>query len=260
MAGKSTYGGTKNNMKFQRAMLGILSFLCLAVASSWAQDKNTASSGGKQLTIEELFLQSVEFQILREKAFSDDLETKLTSLTKLEEMVNGGSLGENAVQIEFVLEYLGMEGVGRTVRENHRQVNNFPEVRRRSAQLLGLMGSKTEGQVAESAKRALVSMLLTDNDKMVKSEAVYALGVMDLEDESEAIQAIVFALETEDPTRPDNNFGYAVVLALEKIAIRNDGIKDPAAYRALVRISSGNYLKTVKEKANKVLDLLAGKK
>lgn len=247
-------------MKIQRAALGIGLLLCISVMPSWSQDKNTSSTGGKQLTIEELFLQSVEFQILREKAFSEDLEMKLSSLTKLEEMINGGSIGENAVQVEFVLEYLAMEGVGRSVREDHRLVNNFPEVRRRSAQLLGLMGSKTDGQVAETAKKALVSILLTDNEKMVKSEAVYALGVMGLNENNEAVQAIVFSLESEDPTRPDNNFGYAVVLALEKIAIKNNGIRDPAAYRALVRIAQGNYLKTVKEKANKVMDLLSGKK
>lgn len=251
--------GLKNNMKFQRAALVIVPLLCLAVLPSWSQDKN-ASSSGRQLTIEELFLQSVEFQILREKAFSEDLEMKISSLQKLEEMINGGSISQNAVQVEFVLEYLAMEGVGRTVREDRRQVNNFPEVRRRAAQLLGLMGSKTDGQVAEAAKRSLISILLTDNEKMVKSEAVYALGVMGLNENNVAVQSIVFALEQEDPTRPDNNFGYAVVLALEKIATKNNGIKDPAAYRALVRIAQGNYLKTVKEKANKVMDLLAGKK
>jgi hypothetical protein len=34
------------------------------------------------------------------------------------------------------------------------------------------------------------------------------------------------------------------------------GIKDPAAYRTLVKIAQGNYLRTVKNKALQVLETL----
>ena len=43
------------------------------------------------MTIEELFLKSVEMQILREKAFSDDYEIKISALDDLEKKVNDGS-------------------------------------------------------------------------------------------------------------------------------------------------------------------------
>jgi hypothetical protein len=247
-------------MKFQRSALATASILCLLVLPSWSQDKASSPAGSRQLTIEELFLQSVEFQILRQQAFSDDLKTKLDALTKLKKMVDTGITGDSAVQVEFVLEYLAMEGVGRTVREDRRVLNNFPEVRRQSAQILGILATKAEGQVAQGAKRSLISILLNDTDKMVKAEAVYALGGMSSENNMDAVQAIVFALESEDITRPDNNFGYAVVLALERVAKQNSSIKDPSFFRALVRISQGNYLKTVKEKADSVLKYLAEKK
>jgi HEAT repeat protein len=217
-----------------------------------AQDAKPAAS--KDITIEQLFLKSVEFQILREKAFSDDYEIKMGALDDLEKKINDGSYGANDQQVEFVLEYLSMEGSARTSREAGRLVNNFPEVRRRAAGMLGRLGT-------EDAKNALVRVLLIDEEPMVKAEAAYALGVTGKNANNEVVQALAFAYEREDPQRPDNNFGYALVLSIEKLSAKTPGgLKDPAAYRMLVKIAQGNYLRTVKTKALQVLDQLKGTK
>ena len=89
---------------------------------------------GKEITIEELFLKSVEFQILREKAFADDYDLKMSALDDLEKKINDGSYTGSDQQVEFVLEYLALEGSAHTTRENGRLMNNFPEVRRRAAE------------------------------------------------------------------------------------------------------------------------------
>jgi hypothetical protein len=47
-----------------------------------------------------------------------------------------------------------------------------------------------------------------------------------------------------------------MVLAFEKLARATGGLKDPAAFRALVKISQGNYLATVKAKALAVLEAM----
>ena len=91
---------------------------------------------------------------------------------------------------------------------------------------------------------------------MVKAEAAYALGVIGLNKDNEVVQALAFVYNREDPTRPDNNLGYALCLAVEKIAKKTGGINDPSAYQMLVRIAQGNYLRTVKTKALQVLDEL----
>jgi HEAT repeat protein len=148
-----------------------------------------------------------------------------------------------------VLEYLAMEGTGRRVRENARMVNYFPEVRRRAANLLGRLGG-------EKARNALISVLIIDDEPMVKAEAAYALGVVGLNGDNDTVKAILFTLQQEDPSTPDNNLGYAICLALEKIAKRNGGIKEPEAYRALVRIAQGPYIRTVKQKALATLEEL----
>ena len=231
--------------------------LVLGAQTTSSQDSTQAGStqaGSREITIEELFLKSVEFQILREKAASDDFEIKMSALDDLEKKVAGGVAQSDAPQIEFVLEYLAMEGSGRISRESGRQVNNFPEVRRRAANLLGRVGT-------EESKDALIRVLLIDDEPIVKSEAAYALGVLGMNPNNEVVKALEFAYNREDPTQPDQNFGYAVSLAIEKLAQKTPGgIKDPDAYRLLVKIAQGNYLRTVKMKALQVLDELKSSK
>ncbi len=224
--------------------------LCMgpAVLSPAQQQSSDTNAQNKELTIEELFLQSVEFQILREKAYSDDYEIKMSALDDLDKKISDGSYKSGDQQVEFVLEYLVLEGSGRTTREGGRLVNNFPEVRRRAANILGRVGT-TE------AKNALVRVLLIDQEPAVKAEAAYGLGVIGKNDNNDVVQALAFTYNKEDPTKPDNNFGYALCLAIEKLAKKTPGgIKDPAAYQMLVRIAQGNYLRTVKAKAMQVLD------
>ena len=211
-----------------------------------------AQSTQRELTVEELYLRDIEFQILSEKAFSDNREIKLDVLDEIEAMIEDGTV-DDPDKVEFVLEYLGMEGTARRVRESARLINYYPEVRRRSANLLGRLGGAR-------AKDALVSILLIDDEPMVKAEAAYALGVIGMNDGNEVVQALLYTLENEDPQMPDNNLAYAVCLAVEKIVEANDGDLDSAAYsdlaRTLVRIAQGNYIKTVRRKALQTLEVL----
>jgi HEAT repeat protein len=221
--------------------------VCLAAAlMAGAQSKE------RELTVEELYLRDIEFQILSEKAFSDSREIKLDVLDEIEVMIDEGTV-DDPDKVEFVLEYLGMEGTARRVRESARLINYYPEVRRRSANLLGRLGG-------DKAKNALVSILLIDDEPMVKAEAAYALGVIGTNDGNEVVQALLFTLENEDPQMPDNNLAYAVCLAVEKIVEANDGDLDSSAYsdlaRTLVRIAQGNYIKTVRRKALQTLEVL----
>ena len=236
----------------RRAVLPVLVLIlafCIGPASLLSAQQAESSTPQKEITIEELFLQSVEFQILREKAFSGDYDVKMSALDDLEKKVNEGSYKGNDQQIEFVLEYLALEGSARTTREAGRLVNNFPEVRRRAANLLGRVGT-------EEAKNALVRTLLIDEEPIVKAEAAYGLGVIGKNDNNEVVQVLTFTYNKEDQAKPDNNLGYALCLAVEKLAKKSGGIKDPATYQMLVKIAGGNYLRTVKTKALQVLDEL----
>ncbi|MBN1836563.1 MAG: HEAT repeat domain-containing protein [Spirochaetales bacterium] len=224
----------------------------IGVAGLVAASTLGAQSRDREPTVEELYLRDIEYQVRREQAYSDDRELKMLVLDELEEMIEGGSV-DDPDKVQPILEFLGMEGTVRRVKENNRLVNNFPEVRRRAANLLGRLGG-------EKAKNSLITILIVDNEPMVKAEAAYGLGVVGLNDSNEAVQAILYAMEQEDPTMPDNNLAYAVCLALEKIAEKNNGFERPedasTAARALVRIAQGNYIRTVRRKAVDTLDVL----
>ena len=225
-----------------KATIIVAAVFALCAAAAGAQGTK------KELTVEELYLQDIEFQVLSEKAFSGDQELKNSVLSEIEQMIENGEVRDQD-KVGFVLEYLAMEGTGHRVRENARLVNYFPEVRRRAAGLLGRLGG-------ERAKDALISVLIIDEEPMVKAEAAYALGELGMNEGNDTVEAIMFTLQREDPTIPDNNLGYAICLALGKIAKKNGGIKDPNAYRALVRIAQGPYIRTVKQKALSTLEEL----
>jgi len=112
----------------------------------------------------------------------------------------------------------------------------------------------TGEQAKINAKNALLTVLVTDDEPMVMAEAAYALGMLGLNEGNQVVSALTYTLARQDPDQPDGNLAYAICLSLEKIARANNGIKDPEAYRTLVRIAQGSYIETVKRKALQTLD------
>ncbi len=227
--------------------LGVALVLLLSAYAAVAQ---AATSG--EMTVEERFLRNVEFQVLREQAFSDDREMKLSVLDSIDKMIDDGRITADDAQYVFMLEYLAMEGISRVVRDGSagaRVLNAFPDVRRQASNLLGRIGG-------DAAINALLTVLSHDQEFMVKSEAAYALGQIGVDKDGTVVTTLVYALDRMDSARPDNNFAMAVILAIEKLAVTNSGLRDPVAYRTLVAIASGNYIRTVKQKALQTIETL----
>lgn len=238
-------------MKNKPALIATLFILLLVTPGVLMAQSGSGSGSDNETTVEELFLQSVEMRIIGEQAFSDGRETKMSALENLEELIEAGDIASGDPEAHYILDSLSSEGIGVTYREGRRIVNNFPEVRRKACELLGKMGG-------EAAKDTLINVLIADNEPMVLSEAVYALGEMgaDTSDSNQVTQAIAYSILNQDLLTPDQNFGYAALLSIEKLAERNGGISDPSIYRALIRISQGNYIRTVQDKAQEVIKSL----
>jgi plasmid stability protein len=229
---------------------GIVRFFCITVLplsiifGAFGQD-----SGTEESTVEELYLQNIEIMIIKEQASIVDRDMKLIALESIQEMVDDGKVDSDNLEIMNVLDYLSLEGIGTVVKEDNRQLNNFPEVRRRACNILGQVGG-------EESKEILTYVLRTDDEPMVLAEAAYALGEIGLNEASQVSEALAEAVLSQDALNPDNNFAFAALLAFKKLAEKNDGLRDNLSYKAIVQISQGNYIRTVKLKANEVIELL----
>lgn len=223
--------------------LGILLLVLGVPLSIPAQEKD------EEITVEERYLQNIEIGIIREQAVTLDRDSKLLALDNLQEMVDDGKIGEDSAEALYLLDYLAMEGVSRQVRMEGRLINYFPMVRKKAANILGQIGGET-------AKNTLLDVLEDDNEPMVKAEAVYALGQIGMNEDEEVARAIAYEVMNQTAVAPDDNFAFAALLAFEKIAETNDGIKEPSVYLAIIQIAQGNYIKVVREKAFEVMDSL----
>jgi hypothetical protein len=208
-------------------------------------------------TVEEIFLLEPALLAIREQAASPDRDIKLLALDGIEGLIEENTFGENAIELMRILEELSSEGTTKEVREGNRLVNNFPMVRLRAAEILGQVGeTAADDEIAKRASSALAEILRTDDEVMVKAEAAYALGVVGLDEGGTTVAVLAKAIVTQSTVAPDNNFAYAVVLAFEKIAEKNNGIRSFQAYTALVTVMQSSYTRKVREKAFEVLQQL----
>ena len=199
-------------------------------------------------TIEELYLQSaIKTQIIRAEAMSPDRDMKMIALIDIGQMVEDGSAADNP-EIVAILGDLGGEGVTNIVREQGHVQNDFPDVRREAARLLGKLGT-------EEAARELNTILLTDPEPMVMSEAVLALSIIDVEDTQARNRSMAASIYRQTAITKDNNFAYTFLQSVENVARREGGINDPMVFEEVAKIADARqgYNRVVRDRAFKLL-------
>lgn len=199
-------------------------------------------------TIEELYLQSaIKTQIIKAEAASPDREMKMIALQDISRMVDEGTAADNA-EIMEVLGDLGGEGVTNVVREQGHVLNDFPDVRREAARVLGELGT-------EEAARELNSMLLTDPEPMVMSEAILAISTIDVEDKQSRNRSMAAAIYRQTAINKDNNFAYTFLQSVENVATREGGISDPMIFEEVAKIADARqgYNRVVRDRAFQLL-------
>ena len=220
-------------------------FSILIIAALIAVPAVMGQTNSSEMSVEEAYLQeAIEMMIIRETARADSLDQKLIALEYIEQVLERGNTND---EIRRTLEFLSTEGTTNRVRESGRLMNDYPQVRRQAAKHLGTVGTP-------EAKAALIRICTSDNEPMVLQEAVKSLGSIGTNDNDDAVAAIVFiANRFNNFTAPDNLLALSAVDALDKIAARNNGIKDPTAVQLLIRISEGSYALPVRERAKQAL-------
>jgi hypothetical protein len=222
-------------------------FLILLIAALIAVSTITAQRS--DVTVEESYLQkTMEIQIIRETARASTREQKMVALEYINEAIDNGNLDD---EIRQTLDFLSREGRRSIVMESGRVLNNFPEVRRESAKLLGKMGT-------EEARKSLLDVIQIENEPMVIQEIITSLGNIGVTENNDSLIIISWIVSRFDNLNPDNLMALATIDAFEKIANKNNGIDSPEAIAVLVRISEGNYIAPVKERARQLLADLRG--
>ena len=210
---------------------------------------STIAAQRNEMTVEESYLQeSIELMIIRETARASTREQKFVALEYINDAIERGSTND---EIRQTLDFLSREGRRTVAMENGRVVNNFPDVRRQSAKLLGQMGT-------EEARRSLIDIMQFENEPMVLQEAIKSLGDIGTNENNETLIVISWIISRFDTSKPDNLMALATIDAFENIARRNNGIDSPEAISALIRISEGNYITPVRDRARQLLADLRG--
>ncbi|MDR2942595.1 MAG: HEAT repeat domain-containing protein [Treponema sp.] len=225
-------------------MLSLKRFSVIVITGIIAVSALSAQAKEKEMTVEESYLQeSIQLMIIRETARAESREQKIIALEYIKDAIDHGNTND---EIRQTLEYLSREGRMTVSRENGRVTNNFPDVRRQAAKYLGQMGT-------EEAQKSLMEIMRFENEPMVLQEAVKSLGDIGINNNNETVAHIAWIARKFDNTNPDNLLAIATIDAFEKLAKKNDGLKSPEAIQILARISEGNYVTPVRERARQLL-------
>jgi hypothetical protein len=164
--------------------------------------------------VEECYLQEFpESSIIREQSRSNSRDDQLTALEYIGDAIKKGNTGD---EILGALESMGIKGPNNVIRENGRVVNNFPDVRAKTAIYLGEIGTA-------GARESLIKMLMTDNETMVLIEVIKSLAKIGIDKNDEIAVALAWIIERDDRVNPDNSL---TLEALDSFAQRNKGIRD----------------------------------
>lgn len=229
----------------KRKIVTLIVLASLACTTVWSQ---TVATGGER-TVEESYLQDpLEIMIIREQAYSDSKDMKLVALQYIGQALDEGRANP---EIRKALDYLATESSLTVVRAGGvgRALNNYPDVRREACLMLGQI--KTV-----EAKDTLLKVVLVDTEPMVIAAAIRSIGKIGLMTGDDVTQTVAFIINRFDILFPDNSLAFESLVALEALAEINNGIKDPAAIRAVMKIADGNYITPVKQKAKDLLSKL----
>jgi hypothetical protein len=211
-----------------------------------------------ELSVEESFLrESVPIMMIREQARSSDRDGKQLALDYVQNLFDSG--GDKA-QALSVLTQLSREGIlDRTLSEG-RIANNFPEVRMRSCELLGEIGTV-------DASKALIDIILNEKEPSVLTEAVRAVTKIGLTgysagESSYPLDAVNFIFNHYNAVQPDNRFAYAVIQAAEVLIPQMGGSSEDYKVKTntldILRriIANHNYIPTTRAMARQTQALL----
>ena len=204
--------------------------VCKKVAVALLAGILAAQSYGQQSekTVESEYLSSVEDIVITELATSEELDNKLVALQYLEAAINDGRTSPDMM---VALDSLAGEGITTQARTNGRLVNNYPQVRAQACDLLAKVPT-------EESKTTLKKIALADNEPMVVTSAIRALGEVGLNDGDDVVDTINWVSQKNLYVNPTSSLALEIIIAYEKLV---DKVEDKGAMLQSVNKIAANY-------------------
>ncbi|MBP5283600.1 MAG: HEAT repeat domain-containing protein [Treponema sp.] len=220
---------------------------CVSLLSFSAFAQSSSSASKEEKNVEDTYLSTVEDVVITELAASDERDNKMVALQYLEDAVNGGRTTPDMIK---ALDSLAGEGINTQARKNNRLVNNYPDIRAKACDLLGQV--KTE-----ESKQSLVKIALADNEPMVITAAIRALGDVGINDNDDVSETIAWAQRKNSVLNPTSSLALEVLIAYEKLA---DTVENKSSMIQTVSAIAANYhyVTPVRTRALELLKKLQG--
>ena len=195
-----------------------------------------------ETTVEKEYMSTIQDVVITELANSDQRDNKLVALQYLEAAVENGETSPDMVS---ALDQLAGEGISTQSRMNGRMMNNFPDIRAKACEILGRVGS-------EDAALTLNTVVKADNEPMVLSSAIRALGDIGYNDGDKISDTIAFISNRFEALTPTSSLALEVVIAYEKL-LPNIENKKPVI-DSLGRIATDyHFVQPVRKRAYELL-------
>jgi hypothetical protein len=239
-------------MKLAKKVAGIVccTLLCAGLSAqnqTVTKQSDSSTTTKSETNVENEYMSNVEDVIITELANSDDYDNKLVAIQYLESAINDG---RSSPDMSASLDRLASEGISTQARTNGRVMNNFPDIRAKACDILAKVPT-------EDSKNTLEKVALNDNEPMVISAAIRALGDIGINNKDEVITTIAWAQKRNAVLNPTSSLAFEVLTAYEKLA---DTSEDKSAMIQSVTAIASNthYVTPVRTKALDLLKKLQG--
>ena len=169
----------------------------------------------------------------------------------LDEILNGfdsEKYSEDDKKLVELVDFLMGEGSIRKQFQDGRQINDYPEIRRKSVKVMAKIGGA-------GARLSLLNALNTEPHSSVKAEICRALADPNMSDDSgDILRALSYMYRTTN--RPDQNLVAAFIDAVKNIAKGNPMNYSEAIY-LLSEIQHGNYNRDIRTRALEAIETLS---
>lgn len=226
-------------------------------AAVWSVLPAAAQQGQGELSVEDYYLkESVQIEIIREQAASEDREGKLLALDYIRDSLENGEKNDD---LRRVLEDIGLEGIVNKTRSEGRVANNFADVRMRAVAYLGDVGTK-------AAADSIVKIIRAEDEPAVVTEGFRSLAKIGSNEGGRAMDTINWMFAQFNTVNPDNRLAFSYLDALDALlpkmprsTAEEKRIYNDALDKIRSIINNYKYITPVRAKAKAVLASITSK-